>query len=91
MTHSAIRQIERARHATFLLRQGASISRVAYDLGYCDQAHLVRSLRRFIGQTPSQVIRGDRQLSLLYNTADAQEVNDMRALCPARARSFTWR
>lgn len=68
MTAAAIRQIERARHATQLLRQGASIAAVAQDAGYFDQAHLTRSLRRFVGQTPAQVVRGQEQLSLLYNT-----------------------
>jgi AraC-like DNA-binding protein len=66
MTRSTIRQIERARHATDLLQRGASILHVAHDLGYADQAHLTRSMTRFIGQTPAQVARGAAQLSLLY-------------------------
>jgi AraC-like DNA-binding protein len=70
MTHGSIRQIERARHATCLLRNGAGITDVAYDLGYFDQAHLTRSLKRFVGQTPAQILRGEQQLSLLYNTAE---------------------
>jgi AraC-like DNA-binding protein len=41
---------------------------VAQDAGYFDQAHLTRSLRRFIGQTPMQIVRNQEQLSLLYNT-----------------------
>jgi AraC-like DNA-binding protein len=69
LTHRAIRQIERARHATRLLRQGHPIATVACDAGYFDQAHLTRSLKRLIGQTPAQIARGERQLSLLYNTA----------------------
>jgi methylphosphotriester-DNA--protein-cysteine methyltransferase len=68
MTQATIRQIERARHATKLLRQGSPIAAVAYDAGYFDQAHLTRSLKHFIGQTPAQIIRGEEQLSLLYNT-----------------------
>ena len=71
MTHATIRQIERARHATNLLRRGAAIAAVAQDAGYFDQAHLTRSLKRFIGQTPAQIVRGQEQLSLLYNTDDA--------------------
>ena len=67
MTHASIRQIARARHATCLLRDGAAITDVAYDLGYFDQAHLTRSLKRFVGQTPGQILRGEQQLSLLYN------------------------
>jgi AraC-like DNA-binding protein len=68
MTHATIRQIERARHATNLLRHGAPIAAVAHDAGYFDQAHLTRSLKHFVGQTPAEIIRGEEQLSLLYNT-----------------------
>lgn len=68
MTHGTIRQIERARHAVALLRNGAAIVDVAQDAGYFDQAHLTRSLKHFTGQTPAQIVRGQEQLSLLYNT-----------------------
>ena len=70
MTSATIRQIRRARRATRLLREGVAIADVAYDIGYCDQAHLTRSLRRFVGQTPGEIAAGREQLSLLYNTAD---------------------
>ena len=69
LTHGAIRQIERARLATNLLRRGDSILDATFQAGYYDQAHLTRSLKRFIGQTPAQISRGERQLSFLYNTA----------------------
>jgi hypothetical protein len=69
-TAATIRQIRRARRATSLLRRGAAIADVAYDAGYCDQAHLTRSLQHFIGQTPGQIVAGREQLSLLYNTED---------------------
>jgi AraC-like DNA-binding protein len=68
MTHSTIRQIERARHATNLLKEGISISDTVHEAGYFDQAHLTRSLKHLIGQTPAQIIRADRQLSFLYKT-----------------------
>lgn len=68
LTHSTIRQIERARHATNLLKQGGSILDAVYEADYYDQAHLTRSLRHFIGQTPRQIIRAEAQLSFLYNT-----------------------
>jgi hypothetical protein len=68
VTHATVRQIERARHATNLLKRGVSILDVVYQAGYYDQAHLTRSLKRFIGQTPAQIMRSDRQLSFLYNT-----------------------
>jgi len=72
ITHSAIRQIERARHATILLQQGASILDAAFAAGYYDQAHLTRSLKRLIGQTPAQILRAEQQLSFLYNTQPAE-------------------
>jgi methylphosphotriester-DNA--protein-cysteine methyltransferase len=68
MTHSTIRQIERARHATYLLKQGVSILDTVHEAGYFDQPHLTRSLKFFIGQTPAQIIRADEQLSFLYKT-----------------------
>jgi AraC-like DNA-binding protein len=68
ITHSTVRQIERARHATNLLKQGLSILDVVHEAGYFDQAHLTRSLKHLIGQTPMEVIRGQQQLSFLYKT-----------------------
>src|SRR5919201_1132286 len=55
LTHSAVRQIERARYATTLLQQGLSILDVVYEAGYFDQPHLTRSLKYFIGQTPARI------------------------------------
>ena len=69
VTHSTIRQIERARQATNLLKQGAAIFDAVHKAGYYDQAHLTRSLKRLIGQTPAQIIRAEQQLSFLYNTS----------------------
>jgi hypothetical protein len=68
MTHGRFRQIERARHATNLLRDGASILDTVHEAGYFDQAHLTRSLRVFIGETPAGITRHDAQLSFLYKT-----------------------
>lgn len=68
LTRSAIEQIERARRATLLLRQGHSILDVVFEAGYYDQAHLTRSLKHLVGQTPAQIIRREQQLSFLYNT-----------------------
>jgi len=56
LTQSRIRQIERARDAMTLLQQDVSILDVVYRLGYADQPHLTRSLKRFMGYTPTQVI-----------------------------------
>jgi len=68
MTHTRFRQIERARYATHLLKQGVSILDAVHDAGYFDQAHLTRSLRHYVGQTPAAILRGDEQLSFLYKT-----------------------
>jgi hypothetical protein len=67
LTRGAIHQIERARRATCLLRQGTPILDVVHEAGYYDQAHLTRSVQRFIGQTPAHVAQGQEQLSFLYN------------------------
>jgi AraC-like DNA-binding protein len=53
----SIEQIERANQALALLTDGTSISDTAFDLGYADQAHLTRSMRRFVGNTPAQILR----------------------------------
>ena len=68
MTRSAYHQIERARSAADLLRRGTSIQEVVAKAGYFDQAHLTRSLRRLIGETPARIQRQERQLSFLYKT-----------------------
>lgn len=69
ITHAAFRQIERARYATILLREGVPIVDVVYRAGYFDQAHMTRSLKRFVGQTPTEIARATRQLSFLYEPA----------------------
>lgn len=74
MTYGAMRQIERARNATNLLRQGIAIADVVHAAGYFDQAHLTRSLREFIGLTPAKIASEERQLSFLYNTTAAHRV-----------------
>jgi hypothetical protein len=72
ITHNAIRQIERARHATNLLQQGVSILDAAFVAGYYDQPHLSRALNRLIGQTPAQIRQAEQQLSFSYNTQLAE-------------------
>jgi len=69
MTHERLRQIERARLATNLLRDGIAINEAAHAAGYFDQAHLTRSLKALIGLTPSKIAQEERQLSFLYKTA----------------------
>ncbi len=70
LNYRTIQQIERARRAVLMLREGSSILDTTYELGYFDQAYLTKSLKHFIGQTPSQLMdeRRAEQLSLLYKT-----------------------
>jgi AraC-like DNA-binding protein len=68
LTHSTIRQIERARYATSLLQRGVSILDTVFKAGYYDQSYLTRSLKYFIGQTPTQIMDRSEQLSVLYKT-----------------------
>jgi hypothetical protein len=52
-----LRQILRAADALAELERGTSPITVAHQLGYADQAHLTRSLQRFMGRTPGGVQR----------------------------------
>jgi AraC-like DNA-binding protein len=73
LTQGSIRQIERARHAAILLAEGGRPLDVVHQLEFYDQAHLSRSLTRFIGHTATDLRRGrptDQPLSLLYKTQD---------------------
>lgn len=59
MTPAYIAQIERAWRAVELLQQGKPITEVANDLGYADQAHLNRNIKRITGFTPKQNAKRD--------------------------------
>src|SRR5918996_630191 len=52
-TRSVERRVARA---VELLSRGVPASDVARRAGYADQPHLTRSLKRFVGQTPSQIV-----------------------------------
>lgn len=56
LTQMDIRQIARAQEAVQALGAGVPPAAAAAALGYADQSHLTRSLRRFIGQTPGEVL-----------------------------------
>ncbi|MQM27882.1 helix-turn-helix domain-containing protein [Glycomyces sp. NEAU-7082] len=70
LTQGAIRQIERARQAAMLLRQGTAAADVVHLVGYHDQPHLARSMARFVGRKATQLQRPapGEVLSLLYKT-----------------------
>jgi methylphosphotriester-DNA--protein-cysteine methyltransferase len=46
LTHTIVRQIERARYATMLLKLGTSILDTVFEAGYFDQPHLTRSVKQ---------------------------------------------
>jgi AraC-like DNA-binding protein len=73
LTRGATRQIDRARQAAILARQGVPTADIVDRLGYFDQAHLSRSLTRYIGRTATALRADDRDepLSLLYKTGRA--------------------
>ncbi|WP_395107881.1 helix-turn-helix domain-containing protein [Actinomadura sp. SCN-SB] len=70
LTQGTARQIDRARQAAVLLREGTPSLEVVHRLGYFDQPHLARSLARFVGRTATRLGAGDtaEPLSLLYET-----------------------
>jgi Helix-turn-helix domain len=57
LTRTAIFQIERAHKAVALLDRGAGILDTVEHAGYADQSHLTRALKRFIGQTPAELVK----------------------------------
>lgn len=56
LTKSYIHQIKRVQQAIALLEQGVSILDTVDQAGYADQSHLTRSLKRWVGQTPAQIV-----------------------------------
>jgi hypothetical protein len=62
LTANRIRQIVRARTAAEMLQRGDSILDVAHELGYADQAHLSRDLKRMTGFTPGQTKDRDERI-----------------------------
>ena len=56
MTYGTIRQLDRATRAADLLVQGTPILDVVEKEGYSDQAHLTRSVKKFLGKTPGEIL-----------------------------------
>ncbi|KQR15887.1 AraC family transcriptional regulator [Cellulomonas sp. Leaf334] len=54
MSPREVRRIARAREAVARLQRGEAIADVAHRLGYADQSHLTRELKRLTGFTPGQ-------------------------------------
>lgn len=70
LTYNAWCQIQRARHATLLLKNGTSILDAVAHAGYADQPHMTRALKQFTGHTPGQIATGgiDTMMSFLFKT-----------------------
>ncbi len=66
LTQGLVTQIERARLAVALLKQGVPILDTVDQAGYADQPHLTRSLKRFIGQTPTQLLAPAHQQGMSF-------------------------
>ncbi len=56
ITPKLVEQIERAHQAVKLLHTGTPLIDIAYKVGYSDQAHMSRSIKRFYGMSPSAII-----------------------------------
>lgn len=60
LSRGAIARIRRSERAVDLLARGMRAADVANLLGYADQPHLTRSLKRYVGQLPSEIGRANR-------------------------------
>ncbi len=58
LTQDAVRQISRVRLAAELLAAGEAVDDVVARLGYYDEPHLARALRRYVGRTARQLRDG---------------------------------
>ncbi len=58
LRQGAVRQIERVRAAAVLLSDGTAVNEVVGKLGYYDEPHLARALRRYVGRTAGQLRAG---------------------------------
>lgn len=58
LTQGAVCQIERARDASTLLAAGKPVADVVAGLGFFDEPHLARALRRYVGRTARQLREG---------------------------------
>jgi transcriptional regulator GlxA family with amidase domain len=54
----AVAQIERVRTAAGMLAAGAPVDNVVEKLGYYDEPHLARMLRRYVGRSAQQLRSG---------------------------------
>ena len=58
LTRGTIAQIERVRTASAMLATGERVADIVDRLGYFDEPHLARMLRRYIGRSAQQLRSG---------------------------------
>lgn len=58
LTRGAVAQIERVRTAAGMIMAGTPVSDVVDTLGYYDEPHLARMLRRYVGRSAQQLRSG---------------------------------
>ncbi|MBF6209220.1 AraC family transcriptional regulator [Nocardia asteroides] len=75
LTRGAVRQIARVRTAAALLSSGEADSDVVGLLGYYDEPHLARALRRYVGRTARQ-LRGGVGGAIALDPASANDFVD---------------
>ena len=63
LSQSRVLGIERAGRTAALLRRGVSISDAVHEEGYFDQPHLTRSLKRWVGHTPAEIVVASKPYS----------------------------
>ena len=66
LTRQAILANERAHAALTMLKSGLSVTDTIAELGFSDQPHLTRSLKRFVGLTPGQLVSGSDHMQLSF-------------------------
>lgn len=64
LSRRKLRVIENTRRAARLLRMGGAIADVVFETGFYDQPHLTRAVRKLIGHTPAELMRGGFFLDL---------------------------
>ncbi|MHA7271554.1 helix-turn-helix domain-containing protein [Arthrobacter sp. HLT1-20] len=76
LSRGAVGQIERARTAAEQLASGATVADVVSVLGFFDEPHLARALRRYVGRTAGQ-LRGGMSGLLALSISVHDVVDDL--------------
>jgi AraC-like DNA-binding protein len=62
ITPNQLFQWKRVKKVRLGLQAGASLSDLAYDLGYADESHLCNTFKKYVGITPLQYIKSHKDL-----------------------------